>query len=97
MDQQTGVRVVRNDAAEQYEAYDGDTLAGLLAYIPGPGRVELVHTEVKPAFRGRGIGEQLADAALRAARAAGETVVPSCPFVNRYMREHSEFEELRAS
>lgn len=91
------MRIERNDAAQQFEAYDGDTLAGLLAYIPGPGRVELVHTEVKPEFRGRGIGEALADAALRAARAAGETVVPSCPFVARYMREHPEYEELRAS
>lgn len=97
MTETTDVRIVRDVAASRFEAYLGDDLAGILTYRTQPGQVELIHTEVEPDLRGRGIGEQLADAALRAAQAAGERVVPTCPFVARYMGEHPEFEELRAS
>jgi predicted GNAT family acetyltransferase len=97
MTETTEVRIVRDDAAGRFEAYDGDVLAGLVTFRATPGRIELVHTEVKPEFRGRGIGEQLAGAALNSARSAGEAVVPTCPFIAAYMREHPEFEELRAS
>jgi predicted GNAT family acetyltransferase len=97
MTEGTETRIVRDDTTSRFEAYLGDTLAGLVAFRATPGRIELVHTEVQPEFRGRGIGEQLAQAALESARAASEAVVPSCPFISRYMREHPEFEQLRAS
>jgi len=97
MTETTQVRIERNDEASRFEAYVDGVAAGLVAFRATPGRIELVHTEVKPEFRGQGIGEQLAEAALASARSAGEAVVPSCPFIARYMREHPEFEQLRAS
>lgn len=93
----TEVRIARNDEARRFEAYVGDTLAGQVVFRATPGRLELVHTEVEPGFRGQGIGERLAEAALASARSSGEAVVPTCPFIARYMREHPEFEDLRAS
>ena len=58
-----GVRVVDNPADHRFEAWSGDQLAGLLAYRQVPGGLNLVHTEVKPALRGRGIAGRLVAAA----------------------------------
>lgn len=96
-DQTTEAKIVRDETASRFEAYVDDALAGLVTFRTTPGRIELIHTEVRPAFRGQGIGEQLAEAALESARSAGESVVPTCPFIAQYMDEHPQYEELRAS
>ena len=80
-----------NAEGQRYEACLGDDLAGFLDYRRHPGRITLVHTEVDPAFEGRGIGAALAIHALEAARGAGEAVIPSCPFVRSYIRRHPEW------
>lgn len=53
------------------------------------------HTEVPPEYRHRGIGGELARAGLEYARREGVKVVPQCPFIAAYIREHPEFAELR--
>jgi len=90
------VRVVDNQAGHRLEAWSGDTLAGLLAYRTVPGGVNLVHTEVKPEFEGEGIAGRLAAAALDEARARGRFVVPTCPYVSRYIGRHPEYADLVA-
>ena len=81
--------VTRNDDDRRYEIHVGGVLAGFTVFrIDARGRLHFPHTEVDPAFRGRGlaqavVGEAMADAARR-----GETVVPHCPVVAEYLREH---------
>ena len=57
----------------------------------------LDHTEVPSALEGRGIGGQLAKAALEYARKNGMEVVPVCPFLLSYLRRHPEYRELVAA
>jgi predicted GNAT family acetyltransferase len=69
--------------------------AGELTYEePDPGVVELDHTWVDPAIRGRKLGDELAQAALDWARAEGKRVVPLCPFVHHYIDKHPVEKEL---
>ena len=57
--------------------------------------LELDHTYVPIALRGGGIASQLTRHALRYARERGYRVIPSCPFVARYIERHPEYRELR--
>jgi hypothetical protein len=85
------VDVTDNTEARRYEAYVDGELAGLLDYRRANGRISLPHTEVYPKHEGQGIGSALVVAALDAAAAAGEPVLPDCPFVAHYVREHPEY------
>ena len=68
-----------------------------LAYRPRPdGSVDMVHTFVPERARGRGIGAALAVAAFDWARAERRRVVPTCPFVAAWVRDHPELADLVA-
>lgn len=68
---------------------DGD-LAGFAQYRRRPGALAFVHTEIDPAFGGRGLGTELIAGALAGARAQGADVLPFCPFVKAYLERHPE-------
>ena len=80
--------------AQRYEAHvDGD-LAGVLDYVIKRGRLALVHTEVLPAHRGKGVGDRLAQFALDDARRRGLRVIATCPFVRAYVERHPEVQDI---
>lgn len=84
-----GIRVIRNDAAEQYEILVDGTVAGVTEFVPDSnGRLIFPHTEIDPAFGGRGLGSTLVGEAMADVAARGETVVPVCPFVVKYLKTH---------
>jgi predicted GNAT family acetyltransferase len=86
--------VVDNPAQLRYEVHVGDALAGFAAYRLEPGTIVLVHTDVDPAFEGRGLGGRLVRGALDDIRARGLLVVPLCPFAASYVRRHPEYAGL---
>ena len=81
-------------AASRYEAHLDGELAGVIDYISKRGRIALVHTEVTPAFEGRGIASRLARHALDDARRRGLIVIPLCPYVLAYLERHPEDRDL---
>jgi predicted GNAT family acetyltransferase len=56
-----------------------------------------VHTEVPSRIAGRGVASALARRALDDARAEGQRVIPACDFFAHYMKEHPEYDDLRAA
>lgn len=81
--------VTRNDAARRYEIHVGSELAGFTQIRVGDGgHVLFPHSEILPAFGGRGLGSILAAEALADVARRGEIAVPACPFISRYVREH---------
>jgi predicted GNAT family acetyltransferase len=56
------------------------------------GTLDYHHTFVPAALRGAGIASQLTECALRYARDNGLKVIPTCPFVARYVARHPEFQ-----
>jgi predicted GNAT family acetyltransferase len=81
--------VTRNDAKSRYEIRLDDTVAGFVDFEPDEsGELVFPHTEIDPAFEGRGLGTTLVAQALADVAARGETVVPECPFVVEYLREN---------
>ena len=71
------MNVTRNDHRRRFEVtVDGHT--GVLTYREAAGHVTLIHTEVPPELRGRGIADALARAALDDARQRGLPLRPLC-------------------
>jgi predicted GNAT family acetyltransferase len=83
--------------AHRYELLlDGERI-GELAYSRRNDRIAFTHTNVNPAFEGRGFGSRLAEAALADARRQGLAVVPLCPFIAWYIEQHPEHGDLVAA
>jgi predicted GNAT family acetyltransferase len=72
---------------------DGEP-AGFAAYRVRDGHTVITHSEVDKAFRGRGLGGELARLTLDLLRERGARVVPSCPFFAHYIAEHPEYADL---
>lgn len=82
-------QVVRNDELGRYEIVVDDVVAGFTEFAAdAEGRIVFPHTEVDPAFGGRGLGSLLVGGAMADEAARGETVVPVCPFVAKYLTEN---------
>ncbi len=90
------VRVTDNPDALRYELHVGEAPAGLISYRLDGDTIALVHTEIVPARREKGLGERLVAAALADIRARGLRVVPLCSFVAAYIRRHPEEADLLA-
>lgn len=58
--------------------------------------VDFQHTFTPPELRGRGIAGEIVRHALDWARAEGLAVVPSCPYVARWIEGHSAYQDLLA-
>jgi predicted GNAT family acetyltransferase len=88
------VNVVDVPDRDRFEITVDDAPAGFAQYIRRGGRIVFVHTEIDPAFEGQGLGSKLAAGALDAVKAAGEPVVPLCPFIARFIERHPEYADL---
>lgn len=83
------------DDKSRYEAWLDGQLAGFADYQHSDGLITFTHTEIDPAFEGRGVGSALVRFALDDVRAAGERhVLPLCPFVKGWLQRHPEYADL---
>lgn len=81
--------VTRNDEKGRYEIRLDDLLAGFTDFHPDSrGRLVFDHTLIDHAFGGRGLGTILVAGAMTDVARRGETIVPVCPFVTRYLETH---------
>jgi predicted GNAT family acetyltransferase len=84
------VAVADHPERERYEITADGEPAGFTQYRRRPQLIALVHTEIDPAFEGRGLASILIRFALDDARARQDAVLPFCPFVNAYIKKHPD-------
>ncbi|GAB3224920.1 GNAT family N-acetyltransferase [Glycomyces halotolerans] len=88
--------VIDNPEQSRYELHDeAGTVLGHLEYLTRDQFVQLPHTEVDRSLRGQGQGDRLARFALDDLRSKGTKVYATCPFVERWMSRHPEYDDLR--
>lgn len=79
----------------RYRARVDAVPAGVAVYQLTDELVVFTHTEVDPAFEGRGIGSALAKFALDDVRREGtRKVLPLCPFIKEWIGRHPDYVDL---
>jgi uncharacterized protein len=88
---------VEHDAATQRFVLRRPEGESELTYVESrAGVLDLLHTEVPLALRGRGIGSMLVREAISEVRRLGFRIVPTCPFIARWLEDHPEEHDLVA-
>jgi predicted GNAT family acetyltransferase len=93
MAQADEIEVFNNAEAGRFEVRLGDAVAFTEYRLLATG-ILFPHTEVPPAFEGKGVGRALVKAAMAFARERGEKVIPVCPFVAAYIARRPEYHDL---
>jgi uncharacterized protein len=83
-------------AAHRFEVRFPDGIAMLKYHYDRAGQLNLDHTAVPPARQHHGVAALLAKTAMDFAKAKNLTVVPVCPYVIAYLKEHPELAPLVA-
>ena len=83
-------RVENNPATHRFEIFADDALAGFTVYDKTSTARSFTHTEIDPAFEGKGLGSVLVRHALDQTRADGLAALLFCPFVRGYIERHPE-------
>ena len=83
-----------NRDRSRYELVVDGEVAGFVQYNMRGGRLILVHTEIDEARAGHGLASILVSGVLDDVRRRGLRIVPVCPFVERYIERHPEYDDL---
>lgn len=85
--------LINNEANRQYEFH----IAGFVAkieYIRSDNKIYLTHTEVPGELEGQGIASDLVKKVLTDIQQKELKVVPLCPFIDKFIKRHPEWEFL---
>lgn len=74
--------VIKEDESKGFAlAQENKTRAGMMSYsIATPQLIIIDHTEVEPAYNGKGVGKQLLYKIVEVARQKNIKIIPLCPF-----------------
>ena len=78
----------------RYEVRSDGEVAGYAEYILTEGLITFTHTEIDPAFEGKGLGSVLVREALDDVRTRKLAVLPLCPFVKGWIQRHRDYADL---
>jgi predicted GNAT family acetyltransferase len=90
----TGPSVADAPHRHRYEITTDGELAGFAAYTDQDDQQIFYHTEIDERFAGRGLASKLVAAALADTRASEKRIVPVCPFVAKYVKNHHDFDDI---
>ena len=84
---------VQNDEKERkfYAVVDGRE--AVISYAKSGDAYNLLHTFVPEELRGHGVAEQLVQTTLDQVKAQGAKFIPTCPFVQAFLKRHPEYRE----
>jgi uncharacterized protein len=90
----TGAEVIIMAEDGRYTiAVSGQTV-GLADFADRGNQRVFNHTEIDPAFGGRGLATLLLEEALQATRADGKRIVPVCSMMVTVLKKHPEYDEI---
>lgn len=76
-------------------AMDKQDRAGAMTYsIAGETLIIIDHTEVEPAYKGRGVGKQLLYKIVEMAREKNKKIIPLCPFAASVFKKQEDIKDV---
>ena len=88
------IKINRNDETSRYELTVDGKLAAFAQFISASDVVIFPHTVTIPQFEGQGLASQLIQKAMDDMKAAGNKVLPTCPFVAHWLTKHPDYADL---
>jgi len=87
-------QINRETKGEFVATLDGQK-AGLMTYSwAGDEKIIIDHTEVQPAFNGKGVGKELVYKAVEFAREKKLKILPLCPFAAAMFKKNEEIRDV---
>ena len=83
--------LINNETNHQYE-FHVDGFIAKIEYITSGKKIYLTHTEVPGELEGQGIASALVRMALEDVQHMGLKIVPLCPFIDKYVKRHPEWD-----
>lgn len=89
------IKHIKNAEKGIFEALDGEAMMGKLSYVwSGHDKIVVEHTDVDPAYGGKGVGKNLVLAAVAFARAANIKIVPSCSYAKAVIQKDESLHDV---
>jgi uncharacterized protein len=88
----TGAQAIVGAGDSQFTVSVEGRQVGLIDFYDRDGVRTFTHTEVDPAYGGRGLATILVSDALQAARDAGLRIASHCSMVTQYIAKHPEYQ-----
>lgn len=85
------ITLADNPDRHRFELRIGTDVAAFSEYNVVKGALLFTHTEVSPAFEGKGLGGRLVAFALDEVRRRDLHAIPACPFVAAFIRKNPEY------
>ena len=80
------------------EARENHTRAGMMSYsIAGPELIIIDHTDVEPAYNGKGVGKKMLNKIVEMARDKNLKIIPLCPFAAAMFKKSDDIKDVLKS
>ncbi|HEY0261448.1 MAG TPA: GNAT family N-acetyltransferase [Chitinophagales bacterium] len=90
------IQQIEDDNGTYFKAIENGETAGAMSYSwAGKEKFIIDHTEVNPAFNGKGVGKQLVLEAVKFARENNIKIMPLCPFARSVFDKNPDFADVR--
>lgn len=87
-------QINRETKGEFVATFDGKK-AGLMTYSwAGADKIIIDHTEVEPAYNGKGVGKEMVYKAVEFARENSLKIIPLCPFAKATFEKNEEIRDV---
>ncbi len=91
------VKQNNNEKNGEFEAFFDGKHAGLMTYTwAGNDKFIIDHTEVEPAYNGKGVGKEMVLSAVDFARKNHIKIIPLCPFAKATFQRNEDLQDVLA-
>lgn len=89
------IKQINRETKGEFVANLDGQKAGLMTYSwAGDEKIIIDHTEVQPAFNGKGVGKELVYKAVEFAREKNLKILPLCPFAAAMFKKNEEIRDV---
>ena len=89
------IQIIESGSKGMVLAKEKDNQVGSMTYsIAGPELIIIDHTDVDPAYNGKGVGKQMLYKIVEMARQKNIKIIPLCPFAASMFRKIEEIKDV---